>query len=138
MPCSDPTWNMKSPRLDARGCASASRAFNPLVTICYLPPLVSKLRLREAAAVAFDHLGAEHLGAEAGVLLGVGTAQLVVHVQRRGAVSERPEQMPEAGRVGAARDEAGDPAAGVHADASALNRITPSSTQSHERPSSIC
>jgi len=83
-----------------------------LVTTCYLPPLVSKLRLREAAAVAFDHLGAEHLGAEAGVLLGVGTAQLVVHVQRRGAVAERPEQMPEAGRVGAARDEAGDLAAG--------------------------
>ncbi len=29
-------------------------------------------------------------------------------------------------------------ACGVHADASALKRITPSSSQSHERPSSIC
>jgi hypothetical protein len=77
-----------------------------LVTTSYLPPLVSELGLREASTVALDHLGSQHLGAEARVLCGVGASQPVVHVQRRDAVAERAEQVPQARRVGTARDEA--------------------------------
>ena len=74
--------------------------------------LVAECGLGEPAAVELHDLRAERLGAEARVLLGLGAAQLVVHVQRRDAIAERAEQVPEAGRVGAARDEARDLAAG--------------------------
>src|SRR6266542_3351682 len=52
-----------------------------------------------------DHLGAEDLAAEAGVLVGLLAAQAVVHVQRLDVVAERLEHVPEAGRVGTAGDE---------------------------------
>ena len=58
-----------------------------------------------------DDLGAEHLTAEARVGLGLLRAQAVVHVQRRDAVAERAQHVPETGRVGPARDERDDLAA---------------------------
>src|SRR5437763_459271 len=70
------------------------------------PPLVAKGSFREFAAVEFHDLRAERLSAEARILLGVDATQLVVHVERRDAIAERVEHVPQAGRVGAARDEA--------------------------------
>src|SRR5437764_1273515 len=77
-------------------------------------PLVLAHRLEAAAEIkALRADGrSEQLGAEAGVLVRLLAAQLVVHVQRRDAVAQRAEQMPEAGRVGAARDETRHVAAG--------------------------
>ncbi len=60
------------------------------------------------AAGRLDDSRPEPLGAERGVGLGLRPAELVVHVQRVDAVAERPERMPEAGRVGAAGDETED------------------------------
>ena len=57
-------------------------------------------------------LGAEHVAAEARVLGRLLAAQLVIHVQRRDAVTERAEGVPETGRVGAAGDECEHLAAG--------------------------
>src|SRR4029079_11184596 len=53
------------------------------------------------------HFCTETLRAETRVVVGVSSAQSVVHVQRRDAIAERRQHMPEARRVGAARDEAG-------------------------------
>ena len=58
------------------------------------------------ARVDPDDLGAELLGAEARVLVGLVAAQAVFDVQRRDAVAELAQRVQEAGRVGAARDEA--------------------------------
>jgi hypothetical protein len=66
---------------------------------------LAQLILRRAAAPV-DDLGAEVLDAEACIGLGFVPAQAVVHVQRRRAVAELAQHVPEAGRVGAARDEA--------------------------------
>src|SRR5439155_2032095 len=52
------------------------------------------------------------LAAEARVLLRLVAPKLVVDVQGGDPVAERPERMPQAGRVGAARDEAEDLARG--------------------------
>jgi len=75
-------------------------------------PLVTlrspKLSLVLAARGGLDDLRAEALAAEAGVLVGFGPAEAVVDVQGRDAVPERRQHVPEAGRVGAARDEDGD------------------------------
>ena len=70
-------------------------------------------RLVEPGAVGADDLGAEHLGAEARVRVRLGAAQPVVDVERRGAVAELAQREHEAGRVGAARDEAEHLAAGL-------------------------
>src|SRR5688572_865113 len=59
-----------------------------------------------------EDLRPEPLDTEARVLLGLLPTQAVVHVQRGDAVAERAEHVPEAGRVGAARDEARHLAAG--------------------------
>ncbi len=59
-----------------------------------------------------DDLRAQDFAAEARVLLGLLAPQLVVHVQGRDVVAQCPERVPEAGRVGAAGDEAVDGAAG--------------------------
>ena len=53
-----------------------------------------------------DDLGAEHVAAEARVDVGLIPAQSVVHVQRGNAIAELAEDVPEARRVGPARDEA--------------------------------
>ena len=68
--------------------------------------LLAQLGLAQPAAVELDHLGAERLGAEARVLVGLRAAEPVVHVQRRDAVAERAERVPQARRVGSAGDEA--------------------------------
>ena len=44
--------------------------------------LLAQLRLAQAATVPLHHLGAERLGAEARVLVGVGAAQSVCDVER--------------------------------------------------------
>ena len=64
-----------------------------------------------APAAAVDHLRAEPLGAEARILVGGVTPQPVIHVQRGDAIAELRQDVPETGRVGAARDEAGHVAA---------------------------
>ena len=74
--------------------------------------LLAERGFGEAAAVELHDLGIEHVRAEAGVLVGVRAPQLVVHVERRNAIPERAEDVPETGRVRAARDEARDVAAG--------------------------
>src|SRR5581483_9982110 len=63
-------------------------------------------RLGRAARGGLHDLGAEALGAEARVLVRLGAAQAVVDVQRRDAVAELAQRVVEAGRVGAAGDEA--------------------------------
>ena len=70
---------------------------------------VAQLRFRRPGSL--DDLGAEGFPAEAGVLVGLGAAQPVRDVQRRGAVAELSEGVPETGRVRTARDETGDVAA---------------------------
>src|SRR5262249_54867377 len=74
--------------------------------------LIAELRLGETAPVSLYDVGTEHLGAKARVLVGGRAAQLVVHVQRRYAVAERPEDVPETRGVRAAGDEAAHLAAG--------------------------
>jgi hypothetical protein len=59
-----------------------------------------------------DDVRAEPLAAEAGVLVGLGPAQVVVHVERVDAVPERAEHVPERRRVGTAGDERDDLPAG--------------------------
>ena len=49
----------------------------------------------------------------AGVRVGLGAAEPVVHVERGDAVAQRAQGVPEAGRVGAAGDEARDRATGL-------------------------
>src|SRR5581483_8178293 len=58
-------------------------------------------------------LGAELGAAPLGIGIRLGTAQPVVDVQCRHAIAERAERVPQAGRVGAAGDEAQDLAAGL-------------------------
>ena len=70
--------------------------------------LLAQGRLAQASPVELDHVRPERLAAETGVRLGVVAAQLVVHVHRGHPVAERTERVPEARRVGAARDEAAD------------------------------
>ena len=59
------------------------------------------------STAAVDDLRPEQLAAKARVLLRLLAAQAVVHVQRRDAVAELPQHVPQAGRIGAAGDEAG-------------------------------
>jgi len=59
------------------------------------------------------HLGAEPLGAEARVGVGLRAPQPVVDVQRGDAVAELAERVVQARRIGAARDEAEGLAAGL-------------------------
>ena len=59
-------------------------------------------------ALELHDLRAEDVCAEACVPVGVGSAELVVDVERRDAIAEQAEHVPEAGRVGAARNETGD------------------------------
>src|SRR5262249_46270220 len=72
----------------------------------------AQLVFRDASAPV-DHLGAEHLAAEAGVGLRLVAAQAVIDVQRRDRVPELAQRVPETGRVGTARDEHGDRAPGL-------------------------
>ena len=58
-----------------------------------------------------DHTRPEPLAAGTGVLVGLGATEPVVRVQALDHVSERPEHVPEAGGVRAARDEAENVAA---------------------------
>src|SRR5207253_3239727 len=58
-------------------------------------------------AAPVNHLGPELLGAEPRILLGFGAPQAVVHVQRRDPVAELAQDVPEAGRIGPAGDQAG-------------------------------
>ena len=60
-----------------------------------------------------DHLGAERVAAEARVLVRLGAAEAVGDVERGDAVAELAEDVPEAGRVGAAGDEHRHLAAGL-------------------------
>ncbi len=82
--------------------------------------LLPQLGLAQAAAVELHDLRAECLRAEARVALRGGPAQQVVDVERRDAVAERAEHVPQARRVRSAGDEAADAAArldqGVPAD----------------------
>jgi hypothetical protein len=55
-----------------------------------------------------DDLGAENIGAEPRVLLGLRSSQPVVHVNRADAVAQCAQDVPEAGRVGASGHEADD------------------------------
>jgi hypothetical protein len=59
-----------------------------------------------------DDLGAEALATEPGVLLGLRAAELMVYVESVYAVAEGSKCMPQAGRVGAPRDQAEHFAAG--------------------------
>ena len=60
-----------------------------------------------------DDLRAQHLAAEARVDVRLLAPQPVVHVERRHAVAELGEHVPEACRVGPTRHEARDLAAGL-------------------------
>src|SRR4051812_35163264 len=78
------------------------------------PQPVGRERVAEPAPVVLrrpaggvHHLCAETLRAETRVLVGGGSAQAVVHMQCRNAIAERPQHMPETGRVGTPGDEAG-------------------------------
>ena len=75
------------------------------------PEPVSRERIAQIAERFFrcalgrrrvDDLGAQRLATEARVLLRLGSAQPVVHVERADAVAQRTEHVPEAGRVGPA------------------------------------
>src|SRR5207253_4170441 len=72
---------------------------------------IAQLLLGRSAS-HLHHFRAEGLAAEARVPRRLLAAQAVVDVQRGDAVAELPQRVPQAGRVGAARDEAGDLAAG--------------------------
>src|SRR5579864_9357665 len=63
-------------------------------------PLLAERGFREPVAVELHDLSAEDGCAEARVPVGVGSAELVVDVERRDAIAERAEHVPEAGRVG--------------------------------------
>ncbi len=97
-------------RLDLVGGGVARRA--ETVAGERVAQLAKRLLGGAAFRPALDHLRAEHLAAEAGVLLRLLAAEAVVHVQRVDPIAERPQHVPEAGRVGAARDERDDLAAG--------------------------
>ena len=73
-------------------------------------PEVAQLRLGRGRG-RVDDLRSERRGAVLGVGVRLGAPQAVVHVDGADAVPERPESVPEAGRVGAARHEARDLAA---------------------------
>src|SRR4051794_781712 len=73
--------------------------------------LLSERGLAQPAPVELDHLGPELVPAESRILVGVGSPQPVIHVQRRSGVPERTERVPQAGGVGAPGDEAADLAA---------------------------
>src|SRR5581483_3974272 len=92
-------------RLDLVGRAQAARGERvpKLAQLCLGPA-----RWRDA-----DDLGAELLRAQARVRVRLGTAQPVIDVQRRDAVAELAQRTPEAGRVGAAADEAQHLATGL-------------------------
>jgi hypothetical protein len=68
---------------------------------------------RSAASARLYHFGAEHFTAETRVLFRLFSALVMVHVQGADPVAERPERVPEAGRVGSARDQAEHLAAGL-------------------------
>ena len=57
---------------------------------------------------SLEDFRAEQLAAEAGIVLGLGSAELMVDVERAYAVAEGPKRMPEAGRVRTSGDEAHD------------------------------
>src|SRR3954454_5482367 len=67
-------------------------------------PELAQLGLRRPGRA--HHTGGEAIRAPAGVLVRLRSPQAMVDVQRRNRVAELPERMEEAGRVGAARDEA--------------------------------
>ena len=93
--------------LVGRGVAGRAQAGPP-----HGVALLAQRGLAQPPPVELDHLGVERLDTEARILVGVGPSETVVHVHRRDAVAERAERMPETGRVRAARDQAGDLAAG--------------------------
>ena len=74
-----------------------------------------------------DDVGTERFRAKSRVGVGFGPAEPVLHVKRRHVVAERAQRVPQAGRVGAAGDEAENVTAGrdqlvpadVHLDARA-------------------
>ena len=74
-------------------------------------PLLTQRGLAQPSPVELHDLRAEHLAADAGVLVGVGAAQLVIDVDGSDPVAKLPERVPETGRIGAARDEAANPTA---------------------------
>jgi hypothetical protein len=73
---------------------------------------VAKLAKGSLAGLALhgrlDDLGREDLAAEPRVLVRLGAAKLVVHVQRAYPVAERAKHVPETRRVGASGNEADD------------------------------
>ena len=73
--------------------------------------LLAQLRLAEPLSIELDHFRTQHVPAEACVGRGVVAAEQMVHMQRRHAVAERAEGVPQAGRVSSPGDEAADLAA---------------------------
>ena len=73
-------------------------------------PELAQLRLRRRRR-RVDDLRLERLDAVLGVGVRLGAPEAVVHVDRANPIPERPESVPEARRVGAARHEARDLAA---------------------------
>src|SRR3712207_337011 len=67
--------------------------------------------LGRARGAAVDDLRAKDVSAEARVLLGLLAPEPMVHVEGRGRVAELPGDVEQAGRIGAAGDEADDLAA---------------------------
>jgi hypothetical protein len=75
---------------------------------------LSQLVLSRAVAcraAAVDDLGAEDLAAKARILIGLVAPEAVIDVQRRHAVAELAQDVPEAGRIRPGGDEADDLAA---------------------------
>src|SRR6266516_2901268 len=83
---------------------------------------LAQLLLRPSAA-AVDDLGAHQLAAKARVFLGLLPAQTVVDVKRRDAIAQLAQEVPGAGRVGAAGDE--------HCHISGRNQLEPTDVILH-------
>src|SRR5207245_1376669 len=73
---------------------------------------VAQLSLVCATRRRLYDLGAELLRTEACVLVGLDSAESMVDMERRDAVAERRQNVPEARRVGTARNKTGDLAPG--------------------------
>ncbi len=100
-----------------------------------LAPVVLRL-----PAAAVDDLGAEHVAAERGVLVGLLPAKAMVHVERGDLVAELSQHVPEAGGVGSARDEASHAAPAVISSCSRMSSSTAyeSARVHHRRSMRMC
>ena len=96
---------------------------------------IAQRRLAEAARRRRAHdLGTEHLGAEAGVRVGLLAPEAVVDMERTAPVAELAQREDEAARVGAAGDEAEHVAAGLDQLVAADVGLDP--LEQHPRPKS--